>query len=34
MLIRKNGASVPEHKGKLNGVGGKIESTGDPSRSF
>lgn len=25
VLIRKNGAAVPEHKGKLNGVGGKIE---------
>jgi len=25
VLICKNGASVPEHKGKLNGVGGKIE---------
>lgn len=25
VLIRKNGASVSEHTGKLNGVGGKIE---------
>ena len=25
-LILKNGKSVPEHRGKLNGIGGKIEA--------